>query len=273
MPYDLVVLDLDGTILDGSFKLDSGLATACRGAMARGLTITIATGRMPPAAQRYWEELEITAPVILYNGALVRDPVGGRDLLAATLPRGLPWAVFPILAGAAVDPLFYRNDTLYCLKLTPEVVAYCREMGLTAEPISEPETFLRSGVLIKCLFIGDPADLQALRGELASAVGDLGRLVISRPRYLELLPADASKGVALMFLAGHLGVPLHRVIAVGDQENDIEMIREAGMGIAMAHAPDEVKAAADRVAPSPEQGGLLALLAQLCPDHFTPPPH
>lgn len=268
MPYDLVVLDLDGTILDGSFKLDSGLVTACRGAMARGLTITIATGRMPPAAQRYWEELEITAPVILYNGALVRDPVGGRDLLAATLPRGLPWAVFPIFAGAAVDPLFYQNDTLYCLKLTPQVVTYCREMGLTAEPISEPETFLRSGVFIKCLFIGLPDDLNVIREKLAAAVGHQARLVISRPRYLELLPADASKGAALRFLAGCLGVPLARVIAVGDQENDLEMIREAGVGIAMAHAPDEVKAAADRVAPPPAEGGLLALLSRLCPEFF-----
>ncbi len=272
MPYDLVVLDLDGTILDGSFKLDESLVAACRRAIRRGLTVTIATGRMPPAARPYWEAMGITAPVILHNGALVRDPAGARDLFTVTLPAGLPWAVFPIFAGAPVHPLFYQNDRLYCLQLTPEIVAYCRDMGVDAEPISEPESFLKSSPLVKCLFTGRDDDLRTLREKLAPAVGGRARLVASRPGHLELLPAGVSKGVTLRILAGHLGVPLPRVVAAGDQENDIEMIREAGMGIAMAHSPDEVKAAADRVAPPPEQGGLLALLSDLCPDYFSPPP-
>jgi Cof subfamily protein (haloacid dehalogenase superfamily) len=271
MPYDLVVLDLDGTILDGSFKLDQPLAAACRRAIRRGLTVTLATGRMPPAARRYWEELGITAPVILYNGALVSDPANGRNLYAVTLPTGLPCEVLPIIATVPVHPLFYQNDRLYCLQLTPEVIAYCRDMGVDAEPISEPESFLKSDPFVKCLFTGHDDDLRTLREKLTPAVGGRARLVASRPGHLELLPAGASKGVALRFLAGHLGVPLERIIAAGDQENDIEMISEAGMGIAIAHAPEEVRAAADRVAPPPEQGGLLALLSALCPGYFSPP--
>ncbi len=271
MAYGLVVLDLDGTLLQGSLSLDPVLVTACRGAMARGLTITLATGRMPPAARPYWEAMGITAPVILYNGALIRDPVGARDLFAVTLPTSLPWAVFPIFASAPVHPLFYQNDRLYCLERTSPIMAYCREQGVAAERIAEPESFLKSGAFVKCLFIGHPRDLEMIREKLALAAGDQARLVSSRPGYLELLPAGASKGAALRFLAGRLGVPLARVIAVGDQENDLEMIREAGMGIAVAHAPDEVKAAADRVAPPPERGGLLAVLADLCPDSFALP--
>ena len=58
------------------------------------------------------------------------------------------------------------------------------------------------------------------------------------------------------------------MIAVGDQENDVEMIRAAGMGVAMPHAPDFVRAAADRVAPTPDAGGLLALFRELIPEHF-----
>jgi hypothetical protein len=268
MAYGLVVLDLDGTLLQGSLSLDPVLVTACRGAMARGLIITLATGRMPPAARPYWEEMGITAPVILYNGALIRDPVGARDLFAVTLPTSLPWAVFPIFANAPVHPLFYQNDRLYCLKRTSPIMAYCREQGVTAEPTSEPESFLKSGVFVKCLFIGRSTDLAVIREGFALLVGDQARLVISRPGHLELLPATASKGAALRFLAAHLRLPLARIIAVGDQENDLEMIRDAGMGVAMAHAPDDVKAAANRVAPPPEHGGLLALLAELCPGYF-----
>ena len=61
---------------------------------------------------------------------------------------------------------------------------------------------------------------------------------------------------------------LDRVVAVGDQENDIELLREAGLGVAMPHAPEAVRQAADRVAPPVAEGGLLRLLGELFPDRF-----
>ena len=109
--------------------------------------------------------------------------------------------------------------------------------------------------------------LPILRADLEETVGT-ARLSLSRPDYLELLPANACKGRALGWVAQHLGVALEHTIAVGDQENDLEMIRAAGVGVAMPHAPERVRAAADRIAPAPEAGGLLALFAELSPEHF-----
>jgi hydroxymethylpyrimidine pyrophosphatase-like HAD family hydrolase len=63
-------------------------------------------------------------------------------------------------------------------------------------------------------------------------------------------------------------VPLDRVVAVGDQENDVEMLREAGLGVAMPHAPALVRRAADRVAPAAAEGGLLRLFRELFPGRF-----
>ncbi len=266
--FDLVVLDLDGTLLDRSPTLDPGLVAAVRRAVERGCAVTLATGRMPAAARPYWEELRIRAPVILYNGALVRDPLTGRNLSMATLPQGLPWALYPIYANALVHPLFYRDDALYCLQPTPPVLAYCEEMRVQAETIVDLERFLQRGTFIKCLFIGHPVDLSALRADLAAATLSVARLVLSRRNYLELLPHGVSKGEALKVVAEHLGIPLARTVAVGDQENDLEMIRAAGVGVAMPNSPPEVRAGADRVAPPPEAGGLLALLAELSPNYF-----
>jgi len=268
MPFDLLVLDLDGTLLHEGLELDPAQVSAFRRAMGRGLTITVATGRMPRAAAPYLAELRITAPVILYNGALVRDPSAGRDLLSLELPRGLPWRVYRSFAHAPVHPLFYRDDHLYCLELTSPIAAYCLERRLTVEIVADPEPFLRTGSFAKCLFIGNPADLRPFREEIAPRLASEARLVHSRPDQLDLLPAAASKGAALRFLARHLGIPLSRVIAVGDEENDLEMLQESGLGIAMAHAPEEVRAAADRVAPPAEAGGLLGLLIDLCPARF-----
>src|SRR5260370_30797837 len=84
-----------------------------------------------------------------------------------------------------------------------------------------------------------------------------GRLVRPGHDFLEIIPVAASKGAALARLAEHVGVPLHRVVAVGDQENDLEMLREAGLGVAMPHAPEAVRRAAGSVAPPPPARGLL----------------
>ena len=91
---------------------------------------------------------------------------------------------------------------------------------------------------------------------------------MTRTNYLEILPAAASKGAATRFLAAHLNVPLAETIGVGDQENDLEMIEAAGLGIAMSGAPETVRRIAGRVAPSDEQGGLLALFTEILPEYF-----
>jgi Cof subfamily protein (haloacid dehalogenase superfamily) len=264
----LLVLDLDGTILDKTMRLDPALVAAVRRAIERGLHVTLATGRMPSGSKRYWEELGITAPVVLYNGGLIRDPASGQDLFQEALPAGVAWAAFPAFANAPVHPLFFQDDALYCLEHTFPVMAYCNEQGIDADEIHDPEVFLSTGEFAKCLFMGHPDVLPVVREDLLSAVGARARLVRSRPDYLELLPAAASKGRAFEWLAGHLAIPLERTIAVGDQENDLEMIRAAGIGVAMAHAPEAVRAVADRVAPPPEAGGLLALLAELLSEYF-----
>ena len=269
MAYDLLVCDLDGTLIDDSMTLDPPLVAAFRRAGERGLRVSLATGRMPAATERYRTELGIEGPLILYNGALVRDPRSGRDLLSLALPPGiLASRVYEVFAHAPVDPLFFRDDRLHCLALTMPVRRFCEEEGLSAHVIADPHPFLGQGTFVKTVFIGHPDTLPVLRRELERVVGDRARLVRTRGDYLELLPAGASKGGALRELAAHLAVPLDRVIAVGDEENDVEMLRAAGLGVAMPHAPEAVRAAADRVAPPASEGGLLALFRELLPKHF-----
>jgi Cof subfamily protein (haloacid dehalogenase superfamily) len=266
--YDLLVCDLDGTLIDGSMTLEPSLVTAFRRAAERGLAISIATGRMPAAADRYRDELGITAPVIYYNGALVRDGSGRPDLVSLTLPRGVlarAWAVF---SNAPVHPIFYRDGRLYCVEKTFEVRRYCDEEGLRVEVVDDPAGFLELGAFIKALLIAHPRDLDVVREALTPVVAEHARLVRTRRDYLEIIPVTASKGAALARVAAHLGVSLARVVAVGDHENDLEMLHEAGLGVAMPHAPDAVRRAADRVAPGAAAGGLLALFAELFPGRF-----
>lgn len=269
MSYRLLVCDLDGTLIDKSLTLDPALVEAFHRARERGLAISLATGRMPPGAERYREELGLTAPLIFYNGALIRDPQSGQDLFSLTLPRGLLPEAYAIFAHAPVHPLFYRDDQLFCLERTFPIREYGDEQGLQVNVIPEPDEFLAQGSFVKSLFIGHPATLPVLREELEATAGDGARLVMTRTDYLEMMPAGASKGAALRRLAERLGVPLERVIAVGDQENDLEMLEVAGLGVAMPQAPPRVREAAGRVAPPPSEGGLVALLRDVLPEYFS----
>lgn len=268
MDRALLVCDLDGTLITDSLTLEPDLVEAFHAARGRGLLISLATGRMPPGAEPYREALGLTEPSIYYNGALVRAPETGADLLALTLPRGCLGETYAIFAHAPVHPLFYRDDRLHCLDRTLAVRGYAAEQGLPVEVIEVPEEFLTLGAFVKSLFIGHPAVLPMLREELARAVEGRARLVMTRTDYLEMIPAGASKGVAVRWLADRLGVPLERVVAVGDQENDLEMLEAAGVGVAMPQAPPRVREAADRVAPEPGAGGLLAALRDVLPDYF-----
>ena len=264
----LLVCDLDGTLIDHSLVLDPALVAAVRRAAERGLLVSLATGRMPPAVDRYRDELRIRAPLIYYNGALIRDPLSGEDLLSLTLPRGVLRHAYTVFAHAPVHPLFFRDDQLYCLDESLPIRSYCDEEGLRVEVVPDPEDFLGLGAFVKSLLIGHPAALPVVREDLEGVVGKGAKLLHTRSNFLEMIPAEASKGSALAALARHLGVPLERVVAVGDQENDVDMLQAAGMGVAMPHAPEFVRKSADRIAPLPEAGGLLALFHELLPDYF-----
>ena len=271
MGYELLVCDLDGTLIDHSLTLDPALVAAFKRAAAAGLGITIATGRMPLSVDFYREALDIRLPVIYYNGGLIRD-AAGMELLRRELPRGILAKVREVFSAAPVHPIFFRDEQLYCLDRTLPIRQFCDDEGLRAHVIPDPEDFLRLGAFMKGLFIGHRRDLVVLRADLEGLLEDDARLVHTAEHYLELLPVASTKGAALAHLAAHLGVPLARVVAVGDHDNDLEMVEAAGLGVAMAHAPESVRAVADRVAPTPADGGLLRLLAEVLPEAFGPSP-
>lgn len=267
-PYDLLVCDLDGTLLDDALALDPAVVEAFHRAAARGLAISLATGRMPAAADPYRDRLGVTAPVIYYNGALVRGANGDPDLLLLTLPRGVLRRAWQVFSQAPVHPIFFRDDRLYCVERTLAVRRYCDEEGLRVDVVDDPGQFLALGGFIKSLLIGHPHDLGIVRADLTPVMAEHARLVRTRRDYLEIIPVGASKGAAMVRLSAHLGVPLEKVVAVGDQENDVEMLREAGLGVAMPHAPEPVRRAARRTAPTAAEGGLLHLFRELFPGRF-----
>jgi len=254
----LLVFDLDGTLLDRDHRLSPDTHAAL-GKLSRRYPITVATGRSRASAAPFVMALGITVPVILYNGAVVYDFLTGRALHERRLAAEEARAALRIARAFPVDVEVYRDmcdPTLYVERITPRVARFQRKEKLPAREVGDLIAFLDFSPL-KLLLLGEPGVLAALQAELERGMPGI-TVVRSEVDYLEVLPPGASKGAALRWLCERLGIPPRGVVAVGDQLNDLEMVRYAGTGVAMAHGPPELRRAADLVISSvAELPGLL----------------
>ncbi len=248
----LLVLDLDGTLLDRDHLL-TPRAHSALGKLSQAYWITLATGRSLGSARPFMVSLGVCVPVILYNGAVVHDPLSERALLERRLEVEEARAALKAMRGFPVDVEVYRDirdPTLYVEAITPRVRRFQMKEGLPAREVGDLLSFLDFPPL-KLLVLGDPGVLPGLEAALRRDPGV--SVVRSEVDYLEVLPRGASKRAALRWLCGYLGIPREDVVAVGDQLNDLEMIRWAGIGVAMAHGPQELLEAADLVISSPAE--------------------
>lgn len=260
MTYGLLVADIDGTLVGEDKVVRPGVAAAVRAVRGRGVRVCLATGRMWDAARRFAEAIDADPPAILYNGALVYDFAADRTLCAHRLPLEVAVRLLPALRRfPQTSPLVFVHGSVYAERQTPFVDVYARRDRLTVTIASSFERVMNEDP-VKLLIVGHHEDLLELRRAIDAAAGPAVSQVFSQSDYLEVLPSGVSKGAALPVLARAAGVPLARTVAVGDNHNDVSMLRAAGLGIAVAGAPPEVLAAAKATCPPPEQEGVRVVI-------------
>ena len=259
MGYRLLVADIDGTLVNAQREITPPVRAAVAAAQARGVRVCLATGRIWPSARQYIEGLGADPPAILYNGGMVYDFTSGEVWFRTTLPLQQARDVLTILRRhPAVQPHLYVDDHVYVPAMNETTAIYQRKDNVRTEPVGDLVGWLQVDPM-KILIIGERPALEAV-------VRDIDRLpyqvnhVFSEVVYLEILPPGINKGVALQAMAARLGVPAEEIIAVGDNLNDLAMIEYAGMGVAMAHAPEALRARAQFIAPSNDDHGLEAVI-------------
>lgn len=257
--YRLLVVDLDGTVRSRVHGITPGVRAAVAVARARGVRVCVATGRMWRSAQPWVEALGADPPAILYNGGQVLDFASGRTLYERRLPRDAARTALALVRrDPGVKPLLYMQDRVYAEHDDPLLDAYAVDDGLTYEVVPAFESVLTEDPH-KILVIGARDQIATLQLTVRAArlpVHD----VQSEPVYLELLPPNVSKGTALTALLHALDVSAAETIAVGDNWNDVEMIEAAGLGVAMGHAPEGVRARADYVCGTAEDEGVREVI-------------
>ncbi len=255
----LFVFDLDGTLIDHEARISPRVEAAVRLAQALGHTITIATGRSCPPTRLFARRFGIVSPIICYQGAVIQDVITRKTIFHRPLPLELARRIARWGTARGLDITAYRNDVIYLEEIRKEPEFYDRWFGLPLVLVDDLADSLREEIT-KFIVTVEPEDAPAILAEARSLFGDEAQVVRSHDFFIEFVAKGVSKGDALARLAEYLGVPRARVVAVGDNENDLEMIRWAGVGVAMGNSPEVVKREADWVAPSIGEDGVVGVL-------------
>ncbi len=249
----LITVDLDHTLLDGDLRISERNRRALQEAVERGVTVAIATGRSHNSAATYARKLEIDAPVISYNGAMIRRPDDDEAMRHVRLEADLAAEITEKLVHEMVDFLYFLDGELHVAKFDRWARRYLRRTGDRAIVSGDLRKFAGCRPT-KLLMVGTPEQTRERYGRYTSEYGDRVYCTISLPEYMEILNREATKATALQWLAEHLDIPLEQTMALGDSLNDLEMVQAAGTGVYMPRAEDDLKVQADFVPESQDEG-------------------
>lgn len=265
MKIRLIAIDIDDTLVNDQLDIVPANAAAIREAVAAGVYVTLATGRMFASMERYARELGLdpATNLISYNGALVRN-LRGEDFLHRPVPKSLVIELAKLAREVNGTLNVYVNDRLYVEKINDAVELYTQIAGVQANPVHDLVAFAHDlpddGGSTKALMIFDEIEAEQWEKRLQQMYKGQLEVVRSKPYFLELMAPGVSKGEALRQLAASLGIEREQVMAIGDSYNDISMLKYAGLGVAVENAPDIVRKVADASVGSNNAGGVAEAL-------------
>lgn len=270
----LLALDADGTLVGPDGVVRPAVKEAVAMAQDRGLLVVVCTGRRYRTARPILEELDLDGPVVVHNGVVVKDARTGKTTEQHFLPDEFFAPVMEIM-GDLGPPLVYVDRYFDGIDLYAEPADRCHEFQaeyLDSNPnvVHEVESVaaLPTGSVVMISSMADSESLLTLKGRIEGQFGDRVQTnYIMNTNYrghiLEVTRAGVSKWTALAKLCEGLGIAPSEIAAIGDDTNDIEMIVNAGMGIAMGNAVDDVKRVADYETESNARDGVARAIERL----------
>ncbi len=241
----LLITDLDGTLLPSSKVLSQSDINSIKKFTQQGGKFSIATGRPIQSVSQYFDELDITTPIILYNGSMIYDSIINKVVWQKCLPnmaRAVVKSVLNVFPSASAEIL--TADGIFSLQINDIERRHIEISRTNPKECTLDE--VPDGWL-KFLFALEPELIPELKNFLDGLNFNEAEYVQSCRHFYEVLPKGTSKGTALRKLRLLCEFENYTIVAVGDYNNDIEMIKYADIGIATENALPAVKNAADIV--------------------------
>lgn len=255
----LLCSDLDDTLLTSERTISAENKNALEYFMAEGGKFTFCTGRVPHGAKLALKYIVPNVPMVCFNGAGIYDFENDRLL----------WERFLDEEAARVVEYVEEHMPQIGVEVCTNLSAYhCRSNRLTREhanieqlPEIAVEHYEIKDRWKKVIFMAELEDMPELKRLLAeSPFAEKYTFIQSYKHYYELLPKEAGKGEAMLELARMLGIDSKRTVGVGDNENDISLVKLAGVGVAVSNAIKEVRDVADYITVNNDNHALAVII-------------
>lgn len=259
-PVRLVATDVDGTIAGRDHRLTARTRQILRAVQEAGVPVVIVTGRTPHGTDQLWREIGLRAPVISCTGALIRQPDSQEVLWEQEID--------PAVAEAVIE-LGLQRDVLISVWRADELVMAPHSYGslleqinrVTVRTVPDLAPYIGSGIL-KLVLGASPAHIDRVEAEIRERFDHALSVTRGTINFLDVTDRRATKGTALAWLSARLGVEPGTIMAFGDSENDLDMLRLAGFPVAVANAIPEVRALARMVIGHHDQEAVADFLEQ-----------
>lgn len=261
MSYKLLALDIDGTFVNKNNVIgETDKATLCRVRDA-GIAITLCTGRVAPACHNVMCQLPwLDGYHVFADGAFVGKQQG-EEIISSTIKSEILLKAVAFAREHGIDIELYSSTRYFSERETWSTQAHRDFFDLPAEITNLDAICCREKIIKAGMVVREPAVAEKTRRFCAEFESQLDFSWAWTPAYPEthfinVIAPNVSKGKALTVLAQKMGIPLEQVMAVGDGSNDYSLLSVAGLAVAMANAPDNVKAVADYITEDVEKSGL-----------------
>jgi hypothetical protein len=266
--YKAVFLDMDGTLLKSDHSVSEATRETLQKLIGEGIAVILVSARpldaMLPTATFIGLE---KSPLISLNGSyIVQDE---KPIFQAVIDLPTTTALAAEIRSFQATVAYYVQRQWYAERndAWTEHEQKIMEVKLQVQPFEEMAAIWasRNTGPNKMMVMSEPSSIAAIQQHLISLYAGRLNIYPSKPTYLEIMDTKASKSNALRFLIERMGIGREETIAMGDNYNDGEMIKFAGMGVAMGNAPDEIKALADYVTDTNNEDGVRKALERFFP--------
>ena len=261
LPYKMLVLDLDDTLLRDDYSLSPRNKELLMKAQELGVKVVLASGRPTPAMLQYAEELKLDffdSYLISFNGAVVTAMKQNEVIFERVLSREEVHSIYDFGVENKVHVITYSEKGVIS-ETESEYIDV--ELGLTGLPLHKVPS-LKAEVqtsAVKCILLENPDYLKVLEPKLKAARPDLS-IARSKPFFLEVMPKGIDKAASIAFLIDKLGIKQSEVIAVGNAGNDLTMVKFAGLGIWVDNVDPDLRHHADAIVASNNEDGVAEVV-------------
>ena len=266
MNYKLIAMDLDGTLNNDQKIITPRTREALMAAQRQGIRLALASARPSPGLYKERDILRLQdfdGILMSYNGGRIQSAADGSVLFETAMDLEQTRQTLRFLESLPVTPILDDGVRFYVTDPKGFKVEYeCQNNRMECEKVENLADFLNFSP-VKILMSVDPAALRDIQRQIAGFLPEDLKVVQTAAFYLEVIPKSINKGQGLRDVCRTLGIDISQTIAFGDAENDIPMLRAAGVGVAMANASQETKEAADMVTLSNNDDGIAAALESL----------